>query len=137
MNEIKCRNFGCGKTIIKSIHGDWIHLIVATDDWYIGEELCGLVATPPPIMANSIIDGYGKGVGVMIEAIEIDGGPSGRYWEVYAVHGCEHLNPSDVDYLTTLDTVEQVLAYATIACAQVNLLTQAWFEANCDELDGS
>ena len=47
MTEIKCRNFGCGKTIIKGVHG-WVHILDANDEFFIGATLCGLVATPPP-----------------------------------------------------------------------------------------
>ena len=84
--------------------------------------------------AGAIMSRYGEGIGAMIEAVEIDGGPGGLFWEVYAVHGCESLYPSDVGYLATFDTVKDVLAYATIAGAQIHLLTQEWYNANYEEL---
>jgi len=77
---------------------------------------------------------YGEGVGAMIEAIEIDGGPGGTCWELYAVHGCESLHPSDVGYLATFETAKEVLAYATTAEAQVHLYSLAWYNANEEEL---
>ena len=75
---------------------------------------------------------YGEGVGAMIEAVEVES--HGTYWELYAVHGCESLHPSDQGFLASFETVEEVLAYATAAGAQIHLLTQAWYEANYDEL---
>ena len=44
---MKCANVGCGKTIIKSVHGGWVHIVDANDEFFIGATLCGLVATPP------------------------------------------------------------------------------------------
>jgi hypothetical protein len=77
---------------------------------------------------------YGEGVGAKIVAVEIDPGPGGYFWELYAVHGCEKLNPSSEGYLASCETVEEVIAYANIAEAQVLLQSQDWYNANYDEL---